>query len=217
MSDAIPTPEPTGQAPATPGPSSAPETPPQEGSLLTGNPPADAAKAEPAKADPAVAPADVIPDKYEFTAADGVELDTELLEAIAPTFKELGLTQEKASKLVDGFNTVVSKLNVVREAKAQTDFQTWMADQSKQNIATIKKEWGNDFSANLAIAQSGIARFMSDEGKRILEQLGLGNNPEFIKAFYQAGKMIQEDQPPVKVTPSVNGASKLFTKSLGVN
>lgn len=193
MTDAVPS-EPTGQAPATPG-ASAPETPPQEGSLLTGAPPADAKPAaEPAKqAEPS---ADVIPEKYEFKAADGVELDTELLEAIAPTFKELGLTQEKATKLVDGFNAISSKLYEAREAKAESDFKEFMSTTAKNNIAAIRKEWGNEFDGNLAIAQRGIARFLSDAGKKKLEDSGLGNDPEFVKAFYQAGKMIQEDQPP---------------------
>lgn len=216
MSDATPTPEPTGQAPATPG-ASAPEPPQaQEGTLLTGSPPVTAEPAaDPAKPAEPVAP--VIPDKYEFKAPEGMELDTELLDAIAPTFKELGLTQDNAAKLVDSFNTIMPKLAAAREAKAEADFIESMAVASKNNIAAIKKEWGNQFDTNMPIAQRGIARFMSAEGKKILEDTGLGNHPEFIKAFYQAGKMIQEDQPPLAGKPPANGASKLFTKSLGVN
>lgn len=199
MSDATPTPEPTGQAPATPG-ASAPEPPQaQEGTLLTGNPPVTA-ESDPAKPAEPVAP--VIPDKYEFKAPEGMELDTELLDAIAPTFKELGLTQDNAAKLVDSFNTIMPKLAAVREAKAEADFIESMAVASKNNIAAIKKEWGNQFDTNMPIAQRGIARFMSAEGKKILEDTGLGNHPEFIKAFYQAGKMIQEDQPPLNGKPS---------------
>lgn len=215
MSDAPPTPDSTGQAPATPG-ASAPDTTPQaqEGSLLTGNPPVEVKpEAEPAQA----AVPDVIPDKYEFKAPEGMELDTELLEAMEPTFKELGFTQDKANKLVESFNTIMPKLVQAREAVAEKQFQEFVAQTAKDNIAAIKKEWGNDFQPNLAIAQRGMARLLSDAGKKKLNDSGLGNDPEFMKAFYQAGKMIQEDQPPTNVTPTASGGSKLFTKSLGVN
>lgn len=216
MTDAVPS-EPTGQAPATPG-ASPPETPQaQEGTILTGNPPVDAAKPAIDPAKPAEPAAPVIPDKYEFKPLDGMELDVELLDGMTPVLKKLGMTQESASELVDGFNEVVGKLNVAREAKAEADFKAFMADKAKEHRAAMQKEWGNNYAANEAISQRGFARFLGKEGAQLLEETGLGNHPLLVKAFYQAGKMIQEDTPPANVTPTVNGSSKLFTKSLGVN
>lgn len=210
MSD-TPTPD-TGTAPATPG-QSAPEITPdaQAATLLTGRPDAPAPAAPEAK--PAEVAAPVIPDKYEFKLGEGRELDSGLIDAVSPVLKELGLTQDQASKLVDAYD----KYGQTFEAKQETDFKEFMAQTAKDNIAAIKKEWGNDFQANLAIAQRGLARFLSPTGKKALDDSGLGNNPEFLKAFYQAGKMIQEDTPPAHIQPSPNGASKLFTKSVGVN
>lgn len=200
MADASPSPDSTGTAPATPG-ASPPETP-----LAT--PPAEAAPAQPA------APAKpVIPEKYEFKLAEGRAIDTGLVDAVAPIFKELGMTQEQASKLVGAYD----KYGQSFEAAQEKQFQEFMKKTADDNIAAAKKMWGADYAPNLQIAQRGIARFLSDAGKKKLEDSGLGNDPEFLKAFFQAGKMIQEDQPPSTVVPKPNGTSKLFQKSLGVN
>lgn len=176
MSDASPSD--LGTAPATPGASptvTAPESPP---------------------ASPVAAP--VIPDKYEFKLGEGRELDAGLVEAVAPLFKEFGLTQESAAKLVETYDKYGQKF----EAAQEKQFQDFMAQTSKENLAAIKKEWGADYEPNLNVAQRGLARFMSDAGKKKLEDAGLGNDPEILKAFMQAGKMIQEDRPPVNGQPS---------------
>ncbi|MGK3508138.1 exodeoxyribonuclease VII large subunit, partial [Escherichia coli] len=41
--------------------------------------------------------------KYEFQAAEGVELDTEALKEFEPVARELNLTNEQAQKLVDAY------------------------------------------------------------------------------------------------------------------
>lgn len=187
--------ETTGQAPANPGES-----------IPAANPPSATPQANAApQSFPDTKPADIapaIPDKYEFKAPEGVELDTELLEQVSPVFKKIGLTQENAAELVNGFNEINLKLSQAREAAEEKAFNEFMAETAKANEAAIKKEWGNDYTANLAIAQRGIARFLSNDGKAKLDRVGLGNDPEFMKAFYQAGKMIQEDIPPVNGTPT---------------
>lgn len=194
-------------APAAPAPGSDPApapsgaNPPADAkTLLTqGDPPADPAKppADPAKpADP------VIPEKYEFKAPEGVTLDAGLVDAITPVLKDLKLTQEQASKLVDTYNEYGKKFTAEAEKKADADFKQWMADQATANTKAVQKEWGADFNANLATAQRGLARVLSPEGKRLLDETGLGNHPEFLKAFLAVGKMIREDTPPNGASPS---------------
>jgi hypothetical protein len=46
------------------------------------------------------APTPVVPESYELVAPDGVTLDAASVEAATPVFKELGLTNEQANKLV---------------------------------------------------------------------------------------------------------------------
>lgn len=191
MSDETPIPDSTGQAPATPE-SSVPEAPQ-------------------AQAVAPVAAAPVIPEKYEFTLGEGRSLVPELIDAVSPVFKELGLTQDNAGKLVGAYDKVAQAL----EAKAESDFQAFMKKTAESNIAAIKKEWGNEYDTNMPVANRAIARFLSDNAKKALEDSGLGNNPEFVKAFYQIGKMIQEDQPPAHIGGSMTEAQKV--KSLYPN
>ncbi|MCV5473515.1 peptidase, partial [Escherichia coli] len=43
------------------------------------------------------------PEKYEFQAAEGVELDADALKDFEPVARELNLTNEQAQKLVDAY------------------------------------------------------------------------------------------------------------------
>lgn len=165
-----------GQAPANPGTSA--------------DPTKAAAPQEPAKP--------IVPEKYEFKLAEGRALDEGLMSNMTPLFKEFGLTQEMASKLVDAYD----KYGVEFEKTQEKQFQDFMADLTKKNLEAIRKEWGADYEGNLNVAQRGIGRFLSDAAKKKLEDSGLGNDPEFLKAFLQIGKMVQEDRPPNGQSPA---------------
>lgn len=179
---ATPTPSPTVTPPADPA------TPPANPAA----PPAPA-PAEPAK--PVEPPKVAAPEKYDFAAIklpDGVKLDEPLLKAVEPVLRELGLSQEQANKLVDA----QVKHLAAAEAQRETDFQKFMKDQVTQHQATLRSEWGMAHDANLQVAQRGMARVLSADAKKILDETGLGNHPEFVKAFFAVGKMVSEDTPP---------------------
>ncbi len=189
-------------ADSAPAPSDASTTAP---TLLTqGEPPAPAdPAAPPADSKPADPPAEAkpaIPEKYDFTTAklpEGIKLSPELVDAIAPVLKKHGLTQEAANELVETHAAATQKLMAAQQKQEEADFTKWMADRAKANTDAIKQEWGHEFDGNLKMAQRGLARlFPGTEGKRLLDETGLGNHPEFLKAFLAVGKMIQEDKPP---------------------
>jgi hypothetical protein len=191
---ANPSPTPSG-TPAAPSPAA------DASAALAATPPADPT---PPAANPNPTPpaAPVIPEKYDFKAVklpEGVKLDEPLLKDMEPVFKELGLSQENASKLVEMHAKTMAALETQKEA----DFKTWMADQVKQHQATLRKEWGQEFDANLAVAQRGMARVASPAMKALLDETGLGNHPEFVKAFLAVGKMVSEDTPPATHTAAV--------------
>lgn len=187
--------------PAAPNPSTpaSPAAPPAATPTPAAAPPTD--PAAPPAAAPPEPPKPVVPEKYDFKALklpEGITLDTPLLSAVEPVFKELGLSQEGASKLVEAHAKALAAAEVAREA----DFKTWMANQVKQHQAALKSEWGTAYDANVTLAQRGIARIMSPAAKALLDETGLGNHPEFVKAFYQVGKMVSEDTPPAGGVPA---------------
>ncbi|EPF6608276.1 TPA: peptidase [Klebsiella aerogenes] len=128
------------------------------------------------------------PEKYEFTAAEGVDLDTEALKDFEPVARELNLTNEQAQKLVDAYPKILAGVQ-------QRQAEAWQA-QTEEWAATVKadKEIGGDkLTANLGVAQRALDTFGTPELKEYLNGTGLGNHPELVKAFIKVGKAMSED------------------------
>lgn len=165
-----------------------------------------AAKAEHDKTKPAEKsddPANKVPEdgKYELKMPDGVEVDAELLAAVGPEFKELGLTQAQAQKLADKFIEV-------QTARMGKQSETWAAtvtgwvDQAKAD----KEIGGDKWNSTVASAQRAVSTLGTPELKEYFEASGGGNHPELIRFMAKVGAMIKEDNPA-----SGNAAGKAQT------
>jgi hypothetical protein len=136
------------------------------------------------------------PDKYEFKLPDGVQLDDKGTTAFSEVAKELNLTQEAAQKVLDKMGPVIAGRHVeaLTQAKAQ-----WVEG------AKSDKEFGGDkLGENLAVAKKALDTFGTPELRTLLNESGLGNHPEIIRAFFRAGKAISED----KFVPAGTGSPK---------
>ncbi|HAS1003815.1 TPA: peptidase [Enterobacter cloacae] len=128
------------------------------------------------------------PEKYEFKAGEGVELDTEALKDFEPVARELNLTNEQAQKLVDAYPKILAGVQQ-RQAEAwQAQTEQWAAD-----VKADKEIGGDKLTANLSAAQRALDQFGTPELKEYLEGTGLGNHPELVKAFIKIGKAMSED------------------------
>lgn len=128
------------------------------------------------------------PEKYEFKAGEGVELDTEALKDFEPVARELNLTNEQAQKLVDAYPKILVGVQQ-RQAEAwQAQTEQWAAD-----VKADKEIGGDKLTANLSAAQRALDLFGSPELKEYLEGTGLGNHPELVKTFIKIGKAMSED------------------------
>lgn len=143
-----------------------------------------AAPAEPAKTEAAPA-APVAPEKYEFKAPEGQDFDPSVISAYSEVAKELNLPQDAAQKIIDKIAPVMAEKNARILEEART---TW-GDAAKSD-----KEFGGEkFDANLAVAIKAMNAFGTPELRTLLNESGLGNHPEVIRAFYRAGLKISED------------------------
>lgn len=126
-----------------------------------------------------------VPEKYEFTAPEGVTLNEQSLGVFSETAKELGLTQEQAQTLVEKMAPTIAAQSVeaVRQARAE-----W-----KEAQANDKEFGGEQLAANLGVARKAMEAFGTPEFTKLLNQSGLGDHPEVIRVFYRAGKAISED------------------------
>lgn len=159
----------------------------------------DAAKAEHDKSKPKEGddkkkddPADKVPEdgKYDLKMPDGVDLDTELADALGSDFKELGLTNAQAQKLVD-------KYIEVQQGRAQKQGETW-AETISGWVDTAKsdKEIGGDkWDGTVTNARRAVETIGTPALKEYLNASGGGNHPELIRFMAKVGAMIREDNP----------------------
>lgn len=159
-----------------------------------------AAKAEHDKTKPAAAddPANKVPEdgKYDLKMPDGVELDAELAGALGPEFKELGLTNAQAQKLVDKYiETQQARAGKQGEAWANT-VAGWV-DEAKKDPEIGGAKW----DGTVKVASGVVARFGNDALKEYLNASGAGNHPEMIRFMAKVGAMIGEDNPAISENP----------------
>lgn len=131
-------------------------------------------------------PADGAPEKYEFKSQAGEEFDAEVVNAYSEVAKELNLSQDAAQKVLD-------KVAPVMQARAAQQIEALRNGWAES--AKADKEFGGEkLTENLAVAKKALDQFGSPELSKLLNESGLGNHPEIIRAFFKAGKAISEDR-----------------------
>jgi hypothetical protein len=125
------------------------------------------------------------PEKYEFKFPEGVTPDEKAVEEASKTFKELGLNQETAQKLID--------LQAQFYQKAQEEAVSTY-DQVRQGWkdATVKM-LGGKLDESMGLAAKARDMFGSPELGKFLDESGLGNHPAMVAFFVNIGKAIRED------------------------
>lgn len=140
--------------------------------------------------DKAKADAEGAPEEYaDFTAPEGVELEPEVLGKFKAIAKEDNLSQAKAQRYVDAAAELVAKQGDALADEILTTRQGWI------DAAKADKEIGGDkLPETLAVAKRAIDTYGSPALKTLLDETGLGNNPEIIRAFAKAGASLAEDK-----------------------
>ncbi|MEQ0253369.1 peptidase [Klebsiella sp. CN_Kp116] len=128
------------------------------------------------------------PEKYEFQAGEGVELDAEALKDFEPVARELNLTNDQAQKLVDAYPKILAGVQQRQTEAWQAQTEQWAAD-----VKADKEVGGDKLTANLSAAQRALDQFGTPELREYLDGTGLGNHPELVKAFIKVGKAMSED------------------------
>jgi hypothetical protein len=154
----------------------------EDETFLTEKQKKDQAKAEAEKAN-------VIPEKYEFKLPEGMEMDTTLLSEVEPIFKEIGLTQDKAQKVIDAYVAKVLPSYV----KQQT--ATWEAQKASwvESVKADKEIGGDKFAKAVEDANRVLNTLGTPELKKAFNDYGLGNHPEFVRVFSRMAANMKED------------------------
>ena len=151
----------------------------------------------------ATPPATGAPEAYaNFTAPEGTTLDAATISEATPIFKELGLTQEQAQKLVDFYSTKSSKTNSDL-SKAVDDMRAgWrdavMADPDLgPKIDSVKVELGR--------AKDRLPAAVRTAFDEALNLTGLGDHPAIVKGFFEMAKLVNEGTHVTGGGPSAEG------------
>ena len=186
-------------APATEQQQQVAQVDPAANPLTAGDKPA--ATEEPKEAAPKA------PEKYEFKVAEGQALDASVMETFEAVARKHDLPQDVAQDIV---SEVTAKL-AARQIDCINQVRTEWEAASKAD-----KEFGGEkLSENLGMAKAFATKFASPELMKLLDDTGLGNNPEVIRLFVRAGKAISEDSfvqggRGVSQKPPVATASDMF-------
>lgn len=200
--DGTPDPAPADPAPADPAPAD-----PKEGDPAPADPkdPADPAdpkegegddpkEGDPKEGDPKDGedddddPKEGAPDEYEdFEFSEDTAVDEEAVGQLKEIAKELNLSQADAQKFASMADGLSQKwAQGVQQHVLDTRIGWREASQAD-------KEFGGDaLNENLAVAQQGRDAFGTPELKQLLDDTGIGDNPEVIRYFYRVGKANSE-------------------------
>lgn len=194
--------EPAQIAAQTPKPTT-PQTNPDGTPAQTSTPNTPTQKSDDAK--PAV------PDTYAaFTAPDGYTLDPKTIEAATPIFKELGLTQDQAQKLVAFHSEQMIAAAKAPESAMTTMRNDWVAkaksdpdmakavNGDKTGLEAVKLDMGRALNA---IGDPALAQ----EFKQAMDLTGAGDHPAFIKTFWKLAQFVTEGKHVAGINPSVHG------------
>ena len=120
------------------------------------------------------------PEGYDFGEDDGK------LDFYRNATHQLGLTQDQAANMLKLYATVEEQ-NAKASQQANADF----AVDSQINL---KREWGANYDSKIDMAQRAFAQFSSKEFSQLMDETGLGNHPELLKAFSKIGESMGEDK-----------------------
>lgn len=126
----------------------------------------------------------------DFILPENVTMDTELLDKAVPLFKELKLNQEQAQKLVD-FQSEFVQASQQGQAEAFNQLKLDWQEQTKSD----SEIGGDNFEESVSDARAALEKFGTPELTKLLNDFGIGNHPEMIRAWKRVGALLKEDIP----------------------
>lgn len=154
----------------------------------------------------------VVPEKYELKASEGgADLDAEVVALAEPVFKEIGLSNDQAQALVPVAEQFAQRVAEQIEAASMANIAqqraAWLAE------AKADPEIGGDkWDGNLVIAAKALDTLGFTKGtpfRTLLDDSGLGNHADMIRAFVKVGRAVSEDSDFVRGGVATSGPRTL--------
>lgn len=127
--------------------------------------------------------------EYDLSAPEGMDLDSESLEAFAPLGNELGITNEGAQKLAD-----LHVKGLQRQANGFVQAHHKMvAGWSEETRAD--PEIGQDkLDETLQLGDAGLQQLFDQDTIGLLKHFGMLNHVGFVRGMRRAGEIVSDDR-----------------------
>lgn len=135
-----------------------------------------------------------VPEAYELTAPEGFSLDAKHVEAATPVFKELGLTNDQANKLMPVAAEFAKDIASGIEARQLQEVTAWRNERLTEAKAD-PEVGGAKWDESIALSAKALDQFGATKGSEFrnwLTETGLGNHVEFIRMFSKIGREVGE-------------------------
>jgi hypothetical protein len=128
------------------------------------------------------------PQDYKF--ADGTipkefPVDEQKMGATLKLMHDLGLRNDQAEALLKHYGQTA--LDGQKQMTGQRDAAR------QAGTDALKKEWGDQFTANVDIARGAMMHFGGEEIATLMEETGLGNDPRMVKFLAKVGQSMMDD------------------------
>lgn len=110
---------------------------------------------------------------------EGVKIEPEREKGFLKSCHAMGMTNKQVQGVMD------------RYAELITEGLKVQGNQKQAAIDVLKKDWGENFDANVQAAQKGFLTYADEQDKANIDQLG--NNPALLRLLAKIGKDIKED------------------------
>lgn len=201
MTDSTVLENPTNPTPTNPPLANDPAARTETGEIIdrSATPPTNEPAAEPK-------PETSAPESYtDFSVPEGHTLDAAAIESATPLFRELGLTQDQAQKLVDFYSTQVGKINAENEGYMETLRTQW-----REELKADKDIGGklDQVKVEIGRAIDRLPPTVREPFKEAMNLTGAGDHPAVIKAIHAFASLIGEGTHVTGNAPSEHGQSK---------
>lgn len=148
----------------------------------------------------------------EFKTPAGTTLDATAISSAVPIFRELGLNQDQAQKLVDFYSKQQLASKSATDTAINTMRQTWrdgsMSDpEIGPNVERIQADLGRMYNHIIASDPTGGPKLVADF-KSVMTDYAVGDNPTVVKMMARIAKSFGEGKHVTGGGPSISGQTK---------
>lgn len=152
------------------------------------------------------------PGDYDLKAPEGLAIAPEHVEMAVPVFRELGLSNDDANKLMPLAAKYAESIVEQWNRESETEFGNWKRDLFKQAQAD-PEIGGAKWNESIGLAARALEKLGAPPGsplRKLLDDTGVGNHPEMIRVFARARRLLDGKAAPAARTGPRSAAETLY-------